>query len=142
MTGEEIAGCKSKHEQITAPITQDLQMELPWPYKGLSPNDRLTPRHKRRVKNQYKSDCFYLVKSILGKNRAFFAALSDKDEVNLDITLHPTNARWDEDNGIAAFKYGQDGLALALGVDDNKFRVRREWGAPVKGGKVIVRVSV
>lgn len=125
-----------------APDNRIIEITLPWPYKGLSPNDRVHDRQKRRVKNKYKQDCFYAARAQIGTWWKIAAALKGKTEIAIDIDLHPPSARWDEDNGVAAFKYGQDGLALALGVDDNRFRVKRRWAEPVKGGRVVVRVAV
>jgi hypothetical protein len=59
------------------------------------------------------------------------------------LTLHyrPTNARVDEDGFIASLKSYLDGIAAALCVNDNRFRLTPVRGEPVKGGLVIVEIG-
>jgi crossover junction endodeoxyribonuclease RusA len=66
-----------------------------------------------------------------------------KGEVVLALEfVPPDKRRRDDDNLIAMFKSGRDGLADALGIDDNIFatqvRVSKET---IKGGAVRVRIE-
>ena len=66
---------------------------------------------------------------------------------HVKVTFHPKplGRAPDKDNCIAAFKYGQDELARALGVDDGVFneegKMRHVMGERVPGGRVVVEVS-
>lgn len=52
----------------------------------------------------------------------------------------PDRRKRDDDNMIAAFKPGRDGMADALGVDDSRFRLHIEVADRV-GGMVEVRLT-
>lgn len=63
--------------------------------------------------------------------------------IHLWLDFYPPNRqRRDDDNLMAAFKAGRDGLADALGLDDARF-VCHPWlkDEPVKGGKVHARIT-
>lgn len=109
-------------------------IELPWPPKELSPNARMHWARKGRIAKKYRDDCYFLTIASGAKASA--------DEFILDIEFIPPDRRKrDDDNCLASFKAGRDGIADALGIDDNRFRtlltVSRE---PVKGGKVVVKI--
>lgn len=53
----------------------------------------------------------------------------------------PFKCKWDDDAKEGAFKTGQDGIASAMGVDDGRFLVTKEHGAPVEGGCVLVHIK-
>ena len=64
-------------------------------------------------------------------------------DIHLWIDFCPPDRRHrDDDNIIAAFKAGRDGLADALGVDDKRFRIH-SWvkSDPVRGGMVKIRLT-
>lgn len=90
---------------------------LPWPYRGLSPNDRVHWHRKSTVTKMYRSDCYFLAKLAVGAS-----ALSFPDAIALEIRFFPADKRKrDRDNMLASFKAGIDGLADALRVSDNRF---------------------
>ena len=102
-------------------------LNLPWPPKDLNPNSRSHWGTVARAKKKYRRECYYL-------------ALGTKaDPENITITFYPPRKGWDDDNAIAAFKAGRDGLADAWGIDDKHFRPRYVIGEPVKHGAVEVR---
>ena len=107
---------------------------LPWPDKALSPNSRSRTFHKKaRFTKAARSDAHWLVKA------AGVPALPDDGPILLLVTWHPpTRHKIDDDNMTARFKAARDGIADALGVDDNRFRPEYAWGEPVKGGAVVV----
>ena len=109
---------------------------LPWPPKDLSPNARKHWAAKAKAAKSYRATCWALAKE---------AGLSvDWDgAVHLWITFTPPSLRaYDDDNLIAAFKSGRDGLADALGINDKRFRVQ-PWVSEksIKGGSVCVKLS-
>ena len=106
------------------------EVTLPWPPKELSPNARLHWTKTAPIKKAYRLDCFLLAKQ--AKLRADW-----EGDIVLWLDFYPPNRRHrDDDNLVAAFKAGRDGLADALGVDDKRFRVlpfvRDEIGGMVK----------
>ena len=101
-----------------------------WPPKVLSPNSRNQHRFSGEERKKYKEACWAATKA------AKFRASS------LDITFHPpTGHRRDLDNLLASIKYGLDGVACAMGVDDSVFtEITIRKGEVVKPhGLVVVR---
>jgi crossover junction endodeoxyribonuclease RusA len=63
-------------------------------------------------------------------------------DIPLTVTFFPPdNRKRDRTNMEAAFKAGFDGIADALGVDDNRFVPTYRKGDVVKGGMVIVEIA-
>lgn len=92
---------------------------LPWPPKELNPNNKPASKAgrmaKHRVEQNYKQACFWLTKEAQER-------LSG-DRVHLTITfVPPDRRRRDLDNMHSSLKYGLDGVADALGVNDSIFR--------------------
>jgi crossover junction endodeoxyribonuclease RusA len=105
-------------------------MDFPWPPKELSPNSRKKHLHIKDIRKNFKASWWNVAKA----NK--MTHLSN----HLSLTFcPPSNHRHDLDNMYAACKYGIDGFALAIGVDDSVFdaaTIRK--GPKVKGGAVIV----
>lgn len=107
---------------------------LPWPAKQLSPNFRSRSHWPRT--NALRS----------ARHTAWVLALKGgwghqplRPERDLIITFcPPSRRRFDRDNLIASIKAYQDGIADALGCDDNTFRPAYKFGEPVSGGAVLV----
>lgn len=104
---------------------------LPWPPKELSPNKRLHWAQKAKHASAYRMTCFTLAL------QAMLEKPTSDGRVHLWIDFYPPDRRHrDDDNMIAAFKPGRDGLADALGIDDKRFVchpfVRDEIGGMVK----------
>lgn len=109
-------------------------LKFPWPPRELSPNARIHWAKVMKIKKGYRMSCMLLAKS-QGVEKASGA-------VDLEITFRPPDKRKrDDDNYIAAFKAGRDGLADAMGMDDNDFNVTYKKGPPAKGGCVEVRIN-
>lgn len=87
---------------------------LPWPPRELSPNGRTHWSKKSRVARNYRRTCQLL---------AFEAGMkAPPGQIRLILEfVPPDRRRRDDDNLIAAFKAGRDGLADALRVDDHRF---------------------
>lgn len=59
--------------------------------------------------------------------------------IALRFDFHPPDKRRrDLDNMLASIKAGVDGIADALGVDDQRFGFWLSREAPIKGGKIVV----
>lgn len=121
--------------RVTAPL---LVIELPWPDEALSPNGRAHPMKKYRLAQSAKTDAFWVTRQKIPTRFHH-----DGSRLKLTITAHPKTARRpDDDNTAASCKAYRDGIALALGIDDNLFDQQPiEWGEPVKGGRILVAIG-
>lgn len=103
---------------------------MPWPPRGLSPNDR---RHRLAVagkRRQYRADCAWSTIAA-GVRRV------DAPALEVRITFHPPDARArDLDNMLASIKSGLDGVADVIGVDDSRWTLVLVAGSPVRHGRV------
>lgn len=112
-----------------------MKVDLPFPPASLSPNARLHWAKKSKAAKAYRRECRLLTLE------AGLRGVDWEGDIHVWIDFFPPDRRRrDDDNMIAAFKSGRDGIADALGVDDSRFRihpfVRRETG-----GKVSVRFT-
>ena len=111
-----------------------MTLDLPWPPRELSPNARTHWAKKNKIAQRYKTECRLLT---------IHSGMKAPDgPLVLDIEfVPPSRQRRDDDNCLAAFKSGRDGIAAALGIDDSRFSTRFRLAAdPVKGGMVRVRL--
>lgn len=90
------------------------QVLLPWPPAVLSPNARPHWAAKSKAAKAYRRRCF------LEALAAKLQAPAGRILLSLEF-LPPNKRRRDDDNLMAAFKAGRDGLADALKVDDSAF---------------------
>lgn len=123
-----------------------LTVVLPWPDKALSPNSRTHWAQRSRVAKGYRWACRVHAKKMLDEAavQALRQHVTEGGHLDLALNFHPPNGRRrDDDNVIAAFKSGRDGLADALGIDDEHFRIhpvlRRDH--PVRRGGVQVVIT-
>ena len=118
-------------------------IEIDWPPRQLSPNARTHYRVKAPITKGYLAHAHNATRIAcqeLGL-RDKFDADSD-DPITLAIDFHPPDARRrDLDNMLSSIKAGLDGIAEALGVNDQRFALRLTRGYPVKGGRVVVVLS-
>lgn len=107
-------------------------ISLPWPDSALSPNSR--PHHftLARAKKKAKHDAFMLAKEALGR------ATLEKPLKAVVTFCPPDERKRDLDNMIASFKAAQDGIALAIGVDDSEWDVSYQRGPVKRRGEVLV----
>lgn len=119
---------------------------LPWPDSGLLPNKRLHWAKKAKLVKAYREECSYLTYYGLGTQLLLElrAAAANGSRIALFVDFfRPDRRKRDEDNIMASFKAGIDGIADGLRIDDSKFKyipfVRDEV---ISGGKVRVRFSV
>lgn len=116
-------------------------LRLPWPPRELSPNARTHWRAKAPISKRYKAACLALARAA-GMVAPSVPENAPKRCYSLFLDFYPPDRRArDDDNIIASFKAGRDGLAQALGVDDKRFvchpRVMEQTG-----GFVQVRIGV
>jgi crossover junction endodeoxyribonuclease RusA len=94
-----------------------MTFDLPWPPSRLNPNVRQHWTSLARHKRRYRDAC---------RLTAMSQGAAKIEAERLTVTLQfvpPDRRKRDLDNCIAAMKSGLDGLADALGVDDNKWRL-------------------
>ena len=123
--------------------TEKMIIRLPWPDPRLMPN-RAAGKHWGTVsglKAKAKGDAYTLTK-VAGKGQ-----ITDFCNRNIPVSLlfcTPDGRHRDVDNLLASQKSALDGIALALGVNDARFRpVLIDWiRGPDKVGAVIVAVGV
>lgn len=115
-------------------------VRLPFPSPELFPNRKngRAWQATNGAKQKAKDDAYYLTKHAMGAWRPA------DGPIPLSIVFAPPDARHrDLDNCLAACKSAIDGIALALGVDDRRFRpIAINVGAVSKPGAAIVGVGV
>lgn len=112
-----------------------VSVTLPWPPRALSPNARTHWRKKAPITKAYKQACWALVKE------AQIVLPVSVGRLHLWLDFFPPDRRHrDDDNMIASFKAGRDGIALALGIDDKRF-VTHSFVSDEIGGFVKVRIT-
>ena len=124
-------------------MRKSIDIRLPWPPRGLSPNARLN----RYAKAKLFKDTRLLAlaktrRALIGAGVKDFVPVGD-GRVNLTlICTPPVNRYRDEDNLIANCKATFDGIAGALAVDDHIFHLReQEWYDAKAPGELIVRID-
>ena len=87
-----------------------MQVTLPWPPKDLNPNVRLHWSKKAKAAAMYRNACHALTLE------AGLRGIPWEGDVHVWIDFYPPDKRHrDDDNMIAAFKSGRDGVAEAGG---------------------------
>ena len=112
-----------------------LRVELPWPPRELNPNAHVHWTRSAEAKQTAKAQGCCLTMNTEHTGIA--------PEMEATYTFHPPDKRKrDIDNFLASMKHYQDGVCAALGIDDSRIkRTVIEWGAVVKGGKVVLRLE-
>lgn len=107
---------------------------LPFPAKILWPNGRGHWASRARAVNSARIEAAWHIRSV-AKKTVWKSA-------KLHWVIHPKTAHpIDDDAPPYALKSYRDGIADALGIDDKNFRATYEFGPPVKGGAVIVKIE-
>jgi crossover junction endodeoxyribonuclease RusA len=116
-----------------------IEITLPWPPKGLSPNCRMHWAAKSKITKAYRQECRVITTNTLFPTRPDLG----KGKIHLFVDFCPPDKRArDDDNVFASFKGGKDGIADALGIDDKRFISHPFLSEQVvKGGEVRVRIT-
>ena len=117
-------------------MKSSMNLTLPWPIPGLSPNDRTHWRKLAKLKKQYREVCAWTAAS-----QGAHPIKAERLRVHL-VFVPPNRRRRDDDNLVSAFKAGRDGLADVLCVDDSKWIVSHDVATGETGGFVRVTVEV
>jgi hypothetical protein len=97
----------------------------PLPDRMLHPNGSKRPAAKvRRLQREYKDSTYYATRelNIVGDKTATYDVL-----LKFFLTPRAAAQKPDRDNLIAWMKWGLDGVAMGLGIDDNQFRTPEVW---------------
>jgi crossover junction endodeoxyribonuclease RusA len=106
---------------------------LPWPSSKLNPNQRLHFAHKAKIAGAAKTAAYMIAKPLALEHK--FVA----DKIPTRIIFHqPDRRSRDLDNLLSSLKSSLDGVALALGINDKRFRpITIDFADQiVKGGSV------
>lgn len=109
---------------------------LPWPDKKLSPNARQHWASLAKAKKKAKTGAYHIaLEAGIGKIEA------EKVLVRYSF-FPPSRRRFDLDNLVASMKSANDGLAMAIGVDDSKWELAISPRGPVeKNGMVKIEIE-
>jgi crossover junction endodeoxyribonuclease RusA len=110
------------------------RLTLPWPPKELSPNYRGHWAPLAAAKKKYRFAVRILA---LQQPIPFIQHIVEDAPIYLEIEFYPPDNRpRDQDNMIAAFKAGQDGLADAWKINDKRinctYKISQQRGGMVK----------
>lgn len=121
-------------------MKRTIDVDLPWPPRGLSPNARMNRLAKAQLFKRTKMAAFIATAAAL-KGRP--AAVQSATTVNVKLICTPPVLRYrDEDNLLANCKATLDGIAQKLGVDDHWFHfLEQEWHEPEAPGRLVVRLD-
>jgi crossover junction endodeoxyribonuclease RusA len=111
---------------------------LPWPSSDLSPNatSHAHWRKRQQAAKRAKADG-YMLAAMVGVRPP-----TDDRTIVLTMEFHPPDRRRrDLDNMFGSCKHALDGIAQAMGVDDQRFGFVLSREDPVKDGKIVVRVG-
>ena len=112
-----------------------MNVTLPWPPKDLSPNARIHWSRRSKAAKAYRRACHVLTLE------AGIRGVDWAGDIHLWIDFYPPDRRHrDDDNMVAAFKAGRDGMADAMGLDDKRFRIHPFVKSEI-GGRVKIRIT-
>jgi crossover junction endodeoxyribonuclease RusA len=112
-----------------------MNVTLPWPPKDLSPNSRIHWSRRSKAAKAYRRACHVLTLE------AGIRGVDWEGDIHLWIDFYPPDRRHrDDDNMVAAFKAGRDGMADAMGLDDKRFRIHPFVKDEI-GGMVKIRIT-
>jgi len=104
-----------------------------WPSSLLSPNARTHWAAKAKIAKAYRRECYFLTLASPLTPWEFEGGIA------LQLVFHPPmNRQYDDDNLVARFKAGRDGMAEAMGVNDFRFQLQPpRIGKIIQGGRVV-----
>ena len=119
-----------------------LGLTLPWPAQPAWPNRRRSWQATQRARNDQRDDACREVLCLLDYDD-YRQAFAGQGKLPTKVLFcPPTKGRFDLDNALSACKGYLDGVALALEVDDSRFRPLTVDQGPVeKHGAVYIQVT-
>lgn len=115
-------------------------LEIGWPAKALNPNSREHFMTKHRFAKASKDSAYWATKAAIGRAKIEH---DGERRVQFIVTAYPPDNRArDDDNLIASMKSHRDGIAKALGIDDQYFDQRLQWAEPIRLGKLVIEVRL
>lgn len=115
-------------------------IELPFPHKLLWPNGRTRNFMARAGEfKKHKHWGYLAARAIIPRGAVRWTG----GRVQWSATFYPkTRNKIDDDNARASLKAYQDGIALALGINDSEFDAPTiHFAEPVKGGRVVIVIG-
>ncbi len=114
-----------------------LVINLPWPPSVLSPNGRHHWAKLARSKKAYRASAVLHTMCARGRRQMPEGAM-----FSLSLEFYPPDRRrYDRDNLLARMKAGLDGVADALGINDEAFcSITVGIVRPEPPGKVVLRI--
>ncbi len=110
-------------------------IDLPWPVKDLHPNARPHWSVKARATKKARSDAYFAA-------RASGASWMAADAISVAVVFSPPDKRLrDQDGMLSSVKAYLDGIADAIGVDDQKWELSIRKDEPVKNGNVRITIT-
>jgi crossover junction endodeoxyribonuclease RusA len=120
---------------------ETIVIHLPWPPKELSPNWRGHWAQKSRAAKRYRYQCRILALSAM--SHAQIVKIGQWKRIDLSLEFYPKDRRKrDDDNLIAAFKPGRDGLSDAMCMDDANFVTTARLMEFAPGNKMTVIATI
>ena len=115
-----------------------ITIELPWPDKRLNPNVKVHWARKARGAEEAHT-CGYLTAYEKGLPNNLDTSIGFQATYNF---YPPDRRRRDQDNHLGMMKNYVDGVFHYMRADDSQIkRTVIEWGAVVKGGKVVLTLK-
>lgn len=115
-------------------------LDLPWPSPDLSPNARAHWAVTAKAKKLARKDACTATKAAIS---AHGKPDLGEGRIPVRITFYPPDRRRrDDDNMVGSFKAYRDGIADALGVDDQRFRPHYFFDDAAKPGRVEVFIPI
>lgn len=112
-----------------------MEIILSWPAKELSPNARIHWRKKAPLKKAQRLEAWAVTHQAMAKT------MKRPKGLNVSLIFFPPDRRKrDLDNCIASCKSMLDGIADALGVNDNQFQLTCKFAGLI-GGYVAVDID-
>ena len=119
---------------------------LPYPPSELSPNKKMHWAAKAPITANYRHACSYFTKQSISPE--YIHTLKEAVKSGRKIALFanfnkPDRRHRDEDNIMASFKAGIDGIASAIGIDDKHFKYMPfVCDEIIKGGQVSIKLTI
>ncbi len=124
----------------------DSVIKLSWPPRQLNPNVQSFWAQRARVSKKARGEAYVLMKSELSR-LAKEGKEIDKDKVTAVkvayLFVPPDRRPRDDDNLIRCMKPYRDGIAQAMGIDDNCFRTcESDFGKPSRPAFVLAHLRI